>query len=617
MKNKLLLLFAALVLLSTTAFYLFKPSKTENIIPGIYSVSNNSAIITFESKAAYRAEIVFNFYLGDKKTQQRLKEENKTTAHKLYLQNLSPGTKYSYSFPNLSKREFYFKTKPDANQLFRFGIVPDLSGDEESVLSKLRYLFTKSPEFLIIMETAQYQNKISEIKPYLPIFDMQSYNSFNWGAWYFVILPENFKILQLEQDLKNNKLPNTFVCLDKKLLLNKELTHLLTLNKTTILSISPSEKDFSIIEADYYEATGVILDSEGKTIREFSVKESPAKIKKTCEYCRQLMDSGKYNDSIKAYREFIAEKKNSYQVDDAQYELASIYDRGLYDYRNALIEYTNLIKKFPDSTKKTLAENRISYLKENSDYDFKPLARYEDVKAQYFKTSKTIAGKTDSINKVEAILKEYPSCSLADDMLYWLANNYQDIDYKKSVEVYRKLIKDFPQSIYIQNAVLEIADVYYSNRQYNLAVSELKEAKSILPIENLGDINGKIAQSMRNIHRYWIAGLCWAIVLGSLLSILLLKPKITLSDFKTSGIHLLFYFVCFGIVVLLWFDLFSPLIPFIALAIPLLSAVPVISGLIAKQKLLLKIGLNVILTLCFLYIAIFYTYIHWLIVFGL
>ncbi|OGS21925.1 MAG: hypothetical protein A2252_04100 [Elusimicrobia bacterium RIFOXYA2_FULL_39_19] len=678
MKLKISLLLALAFIITASAVYLLVNSaKKESIVPYVYSVSNNSAIIAFESKTAYRAEIAYNIYLGGAKTRAIIKEDAKTTAHKLYLQGLSPGTKYSYSFPAVSKSEFSFKTKPEANQLFRFGIVPDLAENTELSLSRLRYLFINNPEFLLIKrpcseqnpQTPQYSAKTAEIKPYLPLFGIfynkntasnsylndiylplkQPYYSFNWGAWHFVSLSENFleesgealqnKLQWLKDDLKNSRNANKAVCLDAVLLGNKELNSLLIDSGTDAVFIFSSDKfktikckntkfislpknDFCLIEADYYEASGVILDKEGKTIGEFPVKESSAKVKKTCEYCRQLMDSGRYEDSIKAYRDFIAEKNNSYQVDDAQYEMASIYDRGLYDYKNALFEYRKLIQMFPDSTKKMLAENRTAYITENADFDYKPLGSYEKVKAEFFKTSKTNNGKAQSVSKVEALLAQYPACSLADDMLYWLANNYQSLDYKKSVSLYRKLIAEFPQSPFIQNAVLEIADVFYANKQYRLSIAELQKAKAFLPSDKLSDIEGKISQSSRNIHRYWLAGLCWVIVLGCVACIFFLKPKLSLKDFKPSLIHFLLYFVSYCIVVLLWYDLFLELIPFMAVMVPLISLTPAISGLLTKQlpekkALFIKLAVNVVLVACFVYISIFHTYIHWLIVFGL
>ena len=110
----------------------------------------------------------------------------------------------------------------------------------------------------------------------------------------------------------------------------------------------------------------------------------PVSVARSCIYCRKLLDTKRYQESIQWYRDFIAKFGEKYMVDDAQYEIANIYDRYLRDYAAAVKEYRALLGQYPESNKALQASQRLAYLESYTDYDFKPLRIFETAKSETF-----------------------------------------------------------------------------------------------------------------------------------------------------------------------------------------------------------------------------------------
>lgn len=683
LKYRLLGLSLLIFLSAVVTIFIFTPAeKPETVVPGIHSIDEKSAVISWRSKEHYRAEIFYNDYLADKGSQRKIKEKDKTDFHRLLLQDLSPGKKYSYSTPKIPKQTFHFKTKPLANQLFRFGVAPDLRRSDNSLGKRLAGLFANNPEFLIIGAAATpnivYQQHLRKLRPYLPLFPSyyqtnasqqdlyistgRTYHSFNWGAWHFVCLPTDFldgedRTIEknktwLEKDLNDNRSMNTLVISDEGLLAqarrgptvqrtaalnylrqtfaNNNIVAVLLLNAASFASltnqgtkyISLPGQDSYLIECDRYESNGNILNIDGKTKEAFVVKKPTAKTKRTCAYCRQQMEAGKYLKSISAYRAFIEENKLEFQVDDAQYEIAAIYDHNLYDYPNALKEYQKLIASFPGSTKTTLAETRMDYIKENAAANYEPLTRFTKVKAGFFQAGKTESGKIKALNEIEKILQDHPDCSLADDMLYWLANNRREHAADKAVSTYHRLIDKFPNSDFTPAARLEIAGVFYTNRQYQRAMTKLQEADKFLPAGKQREVARLISACARNIRRSHLLWISWAVLLTILGLTLFAGTKFTSPDLKLSGIHFLAYALVSALALLFRYERLYKLIPFLLVIVPSLSLVPAIAmslarRLPAKYRTIIAMLAGILLVSSIFYITIYYWSTHYLVVFKL
>ena len=188
-----------------------------------------------------------------------------------------------------------------------------------------------------------------------------------------------------------------------------------------------------------------IVATATDTGREIVLKAPPLQEKRTCEECRRLADHGAYEESIAAYREFILNNEGHFQIDDAYYAIAEIFDTKLFQYNDALYWYSQLLEKYSQSSLSSMARQRAEYLRLYDDFDFIPLSQFERIRrVEYFRHKKDPEQRQALINRVKQIILDYPDSTIRPSIHYWLANQLRDIDIDDAVAEYEVLLKEFP-----------------------------------------------------------------------------------------------------------------------------------------------------------------------------
>ncbi|MBW2457187.1 MAG: tetratricopeptide repeat protein [Deltaproteobacteria bacterium] len=258
--------------------------------------------------------------------------------------------------------------------------------------------------------------------------------------------------------------------------------------------------------------------------REVALREPKLGGKRSCAECRQLADRGAYEESVKAYQQFIVDHAGHYQIDDAHYAVAEILDERLFRYPQALKWYQKLVDQYPSSTLMPLARQRIKFLEAHSDHDYQPLARFERIRKVDFAAQKDQpAQRREVLAKVRAILTEFPSCSLAPEMVYWLANQYRSVDVDEAVATYRELIADHPDSAFVVDSRIEIGEAYYEARRYGEAMAACAEARAAVP-DRAEAIDALTGRAARNVTRQRRAYASWLVILLVVLPALAWPP---------------------------------------------------------------------------------------------
>jgi TolA-binding protein len=272
-----------------------------------------------------------------------------------------------------------------------------------------------------------------------------------------------------------------------------------------------NEKDFSgaaRLDVSVEITRAVFLEE----VRDVALRKPPLGYKLTCEECRRLADQGAYKESIQAYRTFIQANKGHYQIDDAYFGIAEIFDENLFRFQEALSWYRRLIEEFPESNLTPLAFQRIDFLNTHGDYDFEPLARFERIrKKEYARKRHSRDEREEVLEQVRVILKEFPDASLAPIMQYWLANQYRQSDPDRAVSAYTSLIEKFPKTPKAREAWLEIGETYFVAGRYSDAKVAYAQALDAAPSRTTV-IKEMMARAERNLRRRNIAFACWCMV---------------------------------------------------------------------------------------------------------
>jgi tetratricopeptide (TPR) repeat protein len=351
------------------------------------------------------------------------------------------------------------------------------------------------------------------------------------------------------------------------------------------------------------------------------------KQKRTCEECRRLADKGAYEESIKAYKEFIDTHKDSFQIDDAYFAIADLYDTRLFDYPNALEWYAKLKQDYSNSTLVSLANSRVSYINLYSDYNFKPLAGFERIRSFEYAQKKEIPVERDKIlAQVVSLISEYPDSNLAPVMQHWLANQYRLFSPQKAVEAHMTLRKNYPNHSETKETMLEIGETYYDAAMYKEAVAAFKQALTEEP-QLAKTINSQILRANRNIRRDDYA-LFSIIICAIIFIIAFLKPvKITLNMIiRCAAIFILAAILLFAGAWLVRSE-FPSMNQLALFAIFLAASIGLGSfiSLCISQKFIKSrvsgaiVGTfgGMIFMLAAMYLTVYYVYVHYLIIFKI
>jgi len=255
-------------------------------------------------------------------------------------------------------------------------------------------------------------------------------------------------------------------------------------------------------EIDAFEIARV--DGDAQNRERTVIVDAPPETKKTCLYCNRLLESGRYEQSIGWYRDFIAENKDRHAMEDAYFSIAQILDEKLFRFNAALQEYEEFLRHYPSSRRASLVKYRVDYLHNHSDGDFEPLRQFEIAKSEFAKNN-----PGPSVKRVEHLVKEYPNAVISDEALFWLGHTFEPTDSEQAVLRYRELIARFPHGEYAALAAIAIGDIFYKDKLYKSAIEAYTSASQIVPDTYRISVADKLRKSRRNVTREivrWLAG---------------------------------------------------------------------------------------------------------------
>jgi tetratricopeptide (TPR) repeat protein len=573
--RKFWLLIVLIIAAVATIFFLRVGKIVESTVkPEVLNVTTSQVTIAWTSKEKYKGRVSYMPAGTEVPAMIAAETFGASDQHEVVLTGLRASTRYTYWIGN-SKSRFQFQTQPAQNSPFSFVAV---WGDVSDRIVPL--MRSESGEFIVSLTSATDQKNdwFSDVRPYVPVYNLLGIDSpflkatgdkhqsvpnnlwkLDWGGLRLIFVgrvaePEKIaemfsspsahtigiitsaevigameskKDAQIDDSLGQTTLHSIIVSHNKQhptraaafaaIIGNSEKN--IEIDGVQYFGISTANKGNRSsgairVDVDVESSRAVFVDEN----REVALKQPPLKQKRTCEECRRLADKGAYEESVKAYLEFIETHKGNFQIDDAYFAIAEIFDSKLFEFENALAWYRRLATEYPDGTLTSLASQRIKYISAYADYDYKPLANFERIKAVKYARKKDQPQERDKIfGEVKSLIKAYPDSNLAPVMQHWLANQYRLSEPDKAVEAYMTLRKNYRSHSESQEAMVEIGETYYDAGRYKEAIKAFNEALGEMP--GLADtIKSQIARSERNLRRDKIAYVCWgiaAIVFGA------------------------------------------------------------------------------------------------------
>ncbi len=143
-----------------------------------------------------------------------------------------------------------------------------------------------------------------------------------------------------------------------------------------------------------------------------------------------------------AAAEAAAKKGDVAEAAASLWRAADTADRKQRDYARALSLYDRLLAEYPSARLARGAETRRDYVRRGVAGGEEPFRRFEIVRAELGRADPPRARA-----EVEAILAEFPSFPLADELVMWLADGDADGGrWSEARERYRKVVEAFPES---------------------------------------------------------------------------------------------------------------------------------------------------------------------------
>ncbi len=558
-----------------------KPVSARDI--EVLRVERRQAVIAWTTQTQVKGKVFFRRAAGSGKPEIALETLSKSFRHQVILPNLTPGTRYTYWIDDPDRR-FQFQTQPEANTPFSFVLV---SGDDKRKIEQT--VMSEIPDFILDMQSPGSREKdvFSRVRPYVPVFDRKGVQSpfletqkrpsrgpwpLDWGELRLWVakevsalesLPESPKagiqgVVLAPEDrsraapgpnrLKESDLFKTLAQNNRDhpagvisfALVPAETPWYKKAGETSFLGL-PMGNARSRVRMDVgsHSVTAVLLETGEK----FALKEPPLKAKITCDDCRKLADKGAYTAAIDAYRNFIQNNAGHFQIDDAYFSVARLYDEKLFDFKAAVQWYERLIQEEEKSSLTPLARQRIQFLNARSDFDFKPLARFERIKKIEVPRKKNRPGEMVKVlEQARAIAQEHPSAVIAPGIWHWLGMQYRDLDTGLSVRAFEQILKNYPGSEEAGTARADMGDTHYRAGDYPRARQAYEKALAHALVHNpglTGTIKAQIKRCSRNILRMRLAGTAVVVMAVVSFIILILRPRgISLNMVRRGGLAL-------------------------------------------------------------------------------
>jgi tetratricopeptide (TPR) repeat protein len=663
------------------AVFRFRKLVVADIRPEVLNISTSQVTIAWLSEVPYKGTVFYKPVGSDVRPSEAMETFGASSQHEVVITGLKSSTRYTY-WIGKSKSRFQFQTQPVPVSPFSFLMVTGSIGRQIVSL-----VTSEMPEFIISLTDINRQKDcFSEIRPYIPIYGHDGVDSpflrtiekgktadsaglwrLDWGGLRLIFaygtgqmttmldapaahtLGVITSMIKIDKEtIKQTKLHSILIAHNKQkptgpvafVAVVGESKEVAEIDGIQYFGIGvrgkKAESEYSIavrVDVDVESSRAVFLDDG----REVALKRPPLKEKRTCTECRRLADKGAYEESVKAYKEFIGSHQGHFQISDAYFAIASIYDEKLFKFIEALQWYNRLLNEYPKGTLAPLAKQRIKYLSTYCDYNYEPLVQFERIrKIEFARKKHSVEERNKVLVRVESIITEYPDSKSAPTMQYWLANQYRQSDPDKAVQAYQRLRDKYPNSPQAQEILIEIGETYYDAGRFREAIEVYTKGLGELPVHQ-ETIKAQISRAERNIRRDKIALICWGVIIFITAVTILARPRginINRIGWSIAGFVVLELILLFG--AWLIHEQFSSVAEMLLITI-FFSAVASVGSLISisfAEKLIgkaaakttaardiLRAVVGSITGLSFqaagIYLAIYYINLHYLIVVGM
>ncbi|OGJ89800.1 MAG: hypothetical protein A2268_07405 [Candidatus Raymondbacteria bacterium RifOxyA12_full_50_37] len=554
------------------------PQRHGGTLPELTVIDRFSASIEWSTANAIRGMLL---YAAEGETERTITEETRTTFHHITISGLLPDKVHTYRINSGPDHTYRFRTAPGATSSFRFALI-------ETYEKTLQQAY---PDFVIITSADSHVCR-EIIKKYA---DLHTGTAFYYGTFAFTWGNSTFS----SDTIIDSKSENRFLLAATQLPESADSnTALIVLDKKAPLGIDTTDQAITVhtagtallFEVQGPEIIASLINTASNNPAELTVRRGSLDYKKSCVYCRRLLEDRKYHESIRWYRRFMENDTATSRIDDALYQVAYIYDHYLFDYPNAVSSYQELVDRFPESSKVRTARFRISYISTHADHGFEPLKVFERARLSRFQIN-----SEESAREVEELLSKYPGTSLEKDILFWLGNVYAPAHSEKALSCFLRLAKDSNAETAWRGG-MAAADLYYRDSRYTEARQQYILLRSYAG-QDRAALEIKISRCIRNARREVVRIVFLIFTLAVMLASLCIKPRPAAAALCTRFLAFLaVYAVAAALPFLIWKDFLMQAKNFTLAAIPVLAFS---STLIKERFPLFFAGIdNTVLRLC-------------------
>ncbi|MBM4319619.1 MAG: tetratricopeptide repeat protein [Deltaproteobacteria bacterium] len=520
-------------------------------VPELLAVKGDQATVGWRSSVPRVGAVLWQAAADEGAPRQAVEPWGKTEEHEVTLQGLQPGRSYRYRLAE-GRRLYTFRTRPAAETPFSLLLV---WGDVAGHLPRLRDEPAELLVSLTPLAAAGPADPLRQLRPSLPIFDVEGPSSpllrargelsaqggkgwsLDWGGLRLAFLRE-LELGELPRLLDAPAAHSQGLVLAARLIAGRRreplhaalLAHNLRSPQRPAAFVlvvgdsgEPEERDgirYLPLAGPTSPAGVLRLDVEPESVRAVEppagqpreLRSPPLPSQRSCEECRRLADQGRYEESLTAYRQFIATHGGHYQVDDALLAIAEILDQRLFRLAEGVEAYRVLLERYPASSLALLARHRLGYLLEHADCGWEPLARFERIRLRELPLAGSDpAARQAPLQQVEELLAAHPSCAIAPRLLSWQASQLRSTDPDRAVERYRLLASSYPAHPLAREVPVEIAGTYYEAKRFAEAVPAYGEAIRLRG-DLAGELGAELVRAERNLRRRHLAVLAWALL---------------------------------------------------------------------------------------------------------
>ena len=205
---------------------------------------------------------------------------------------------------------------------------------------------------------------------------------------------------------------------------------------------------------------------------------------------------GDYNNAINTFSRFIitAGASTVPEFNNAEYDLGYSFFK-LGDYEAAASHFRKFVNANKNNRSEKLADayNRIGdYYYLNTDYE-RAIQNYQQSYGmkiyepdyalfQIASCQGLERDQTAKVENLEKLLKEFPESDFEDDAMYELGRAYERMgENLDAIKLYQEILEKYKQSTYYRKALLQIGLIHYNNGDYDKSLVRYKEVVENFP----------------------------------------------------------------------------------------------------------------------------------------